>query len=89
MDILPLVSVIMPVRDEAAYIERSLGSVLAQDYPADRLEILVVDGMSNDGTREHVAAARAIRPNLRLLDNPRGIVPVAYTHLTLPTSGLV
>ena len=75
MDILPLVSVIMPVRDEAAYIERSLGSVLAQDYPADRLEILVVDGMSNDGTREHVAAARAIRPNLRLLDNPRGIVP--------------
>ena len=75
MDILPLVSVIMPVRDEAAYIERSLGSVLAQDYPADRLEILVVDGMSNDGTREHVAAARTIRPNLRLLDNPRGIVP--------------
>ena len=75
MDILPLVSVIMPVRDEAAYIERSLGSVLAQDYPAGRLEILVVDGMSRDGTREYVAAAQAARPTLRLLDNPRGIVP--------------
>ncbi len=75
MDNLPLVSVIMPVRDEAAYIERSLGSVLAQDYPADRLEILVVDGMSHDGTREYVAAAQAARSNLRLLDNPRGIVP--------------
>lgn len=75
MNNLPLVSVIMPVRDEAAYIERSLGSVLAQDYPADRLEILVVDGMSTDGTREVVVAAQATRSNLRLLDNPRGIVP--------------
>lgn len=75
MDNLPPVSVIMPVRDEAAYIERSLGSVLAQDYPADRLEILVVDGMSVDGTREVVTAAQATRSNLRLLDNPRGIVP--------------
>lgn len=75
MDNLPLVSVIMPVRNEAAYIERSLGAVLAQDYPADRLEILVVDGLSDDGTREHVAAAAASRSNLRLLDNPLGIVP--------------
>lgn len=75
MDTLPLVSVIMPVRNEAAYIERSLGAVLAQDYPADRLEILVVDGLSTDGTREYIAAAQKERPNLRLLDNPRGIVP--------------
>ncbi len=65
----------MPVRNEAAYIERSLGAVLAQDYPADRLEILVVDGMSSDGTREAVLAHAATRPNLRLLDNPAGIVP--------------
>ena len=75
MDIPPLVSVIMPVRNEAAYIERSLGAVFAQDYPPDRLEILVVDGMSNDGTREFVRAAQAAYPNLHLLDNPRGIVP--------------
>ncbi|MBP9500971.1 MAG: glycosyltransferase family 2 protein [Candidatus Promineofilum sp.] len=74
MDSLPLVSVIMPVRDEAAYIEHSLGSVLTQDYPVDRLEILVVDGMSIDGTREYVTATQATRPNLRLLDNPQGIV---------------
>ena len=71
----PLVSVIMPVRNEVAYIERSLGAVLAQDYPADRLEILVVDGLSGDGTREAVLAHAATRPNLRLLDNPAGIVP--------------
>ena len=71
----PLVSVIMPVRNEAAYIERSLGAVLAQEYPADRLEILVVDGMSGDGTREAVLAHAAADPRICLLDNPAGIVP--------------
>jgi len=71
----PLVSVIMPVRNEAAYIARSLGAVLAQDYPADRLEILVVDGMSDDGTRQAVLAQAAADPRVRLLDNPAGIVP--------------
>ena len=55
----PLVSVIMPVRNEAAYIERSLGAVLAQEYPADCLEILVVDGLSSDGTRQAVLAQAA------------------------------
>lgn len=75
MDNLPLVSVIMPVRNEAAYISRSLGAVVAQDYPADCLEILVIDGLSTDGTREFVTAAQAEYPNLRLIDNPRHIVP--------------
>ena len=36
----PFVSVLMPVRNEAEFIERSLGAVLGQDYPADRIEIL-------------------------------------------------
>lgn len=67
----------MPVRNEAAYIERSLGAVLAQNYPAECMEILVIDGMSTDGTREYVGAAQARHPNLRLIDNPRGIVPPA------------
>lgn len=75
MDDLPLVSIIMPVRDESAYIERSLGAVLRQDYPAGRTEILVVDGMSTDGTREYVRAQQATNPRLHLIDNPRHIVP--------------
>ncbi|MEZ4517537.1 MAG: glycosyltransferase family 2 protein [Chloroflexota bacterium] len=75
MQSMPFVSVIMPVRNEAAYIERSLGSVLAQDYSADCLEILVVDGMSDDGTREMVLAHQADHPNIHLIDNPAGIVP--------------
>lgn len=76
---LPLVSIIMPVRNERAFIERSLGAVLAQDYPAQSIEVLVVDGMSDDGTRDIV---RAMADNPRgvrvlLLDNPARIVPTA------------
>ena len=48
------VSIIIPIRNEAQYIRRCLNSVLSQDYPSDRMEILVVDGMSDDGTREIV-----------------------------------
>lgn len=71
----PTVSVIMPIRNEAAYIDRSLGAVVAQDYPADRMEILVVDGLSDDGTREKVRDYQAVYPSIRLIDNPSRIVP--------------
>ena len=71
---LPFVSVLMPVRDEGAYIAQSVASVLAQDYPADRLEVIVADGMSRDGTRETVELLARQHPHLRMIDNPRGIV---------------
>jgi len=62
----PLVSVVVPARDEARNIERCLRSVLATTYP--RLEVIVVDDHSADGTG---ALARAIDdPRLRVLDNP-------------------
>ncbi|MEO8394897.1 MAG: glycosyltransferase family 2 protein, partial [Chloroflexota bacterium] len=46
----PSVSIIMPVRNEALYIAQSLGAVLRQDYPPELLEIIVVDGQSDDNT---------------------------------------
>ena len=69
----PFVTVVMPVRDEERYIERSLGAVLAQDYPPERMEILVADGMSVDRTRELVADLGRGR-GVRVIDNPRRIV---------------
>ncbi|HEX2978987.1 MAG TPA: sugar transferase [Anaerolineaceae bacterium] len=74
---LPSVSILMPVRNEADYIKRSLDAVLAQDYPHDRMEIFVIDGMSTDGTREIVANYIAANQNIRLLDNPGRIAPTA------------
>ena len=46
----PSVSVIIPVRNEARFIESSLGAVLRQDYPADKMENIIADGMSSDQT---------------------------------------
>ena len=75
--VLPMVSVVMPVRNERAYIVQSLNAVLQQDYPADRVEVIVVDGMSTDGTAEHVRLLQAVHPNLRLIDNPGRTAPKA------------
>ena len=68
---LPLVSVIVPVRNERSTIERCLGALLAQDYPAERMEILVVDGESDDGTAAAIDASARQVPRLRRLANPR------------------
>ena len=79
------VTVIMPIRNEATFIERSLNAVLKQDYPAEHMEILVVDGMSDDGTREIVQRAIDVRQqaadnnssSIVLLDNPSHHVSTA------------
>lgn len=72
--LLPFVSVIMPVRNEAAFIERSVTAVASQDYPRDRMEILIADGMSDDGTRDRVRSLQQRHSNLKLIDNPGKIV---------------
>lgn len=74
---LPLVSVVLPMRNEAGFIEPCLDSILANDYPHDRLEVMIVDGMSDDGSRDRVAAYTEQYPSVRLLDNPQRIVPTA------------
>lgn len=73
---LPLVSVIMPVRNESRYIRRAMLSVLRQDYPSQRLEVIVADGDSDDDTCAQVAALQRDNSNLTLIHNPARIVPV-------------
>lgn len=70
------VSVILPVRHEGRSFVATLTAVLAQDYP-NLVEVLVVDGMSEDATREVVRELAARDPRLKLLDNPGKIVPCA------------
>ncbi len=67
----------MPIRNEADFIERAIKSILNNDYPAEKMEILVVDGMSDDGTREIVRKLSQADGRIRILDNPRRIVPTA------------
>jgi glycosyltransferase involved in cell wall biosynthesis len=68
------VSIVLPIRNEARFIGRALDAVLAQDYPPERMEVIVVDGMSTDGTGAVVEAFRASSPNVRLVQNPKRIV---------------
>ena len=75
---LSLVSVIVPMRNEEAFIGKCLTSVAEQDYPAELLEVLVIDGRSTDRSREIVSAMRAEVPGLHLLDNERKVAPVAF-----------
>jgi cellulose synthase/poly-beta-1,6-N-acetylglucosamine synthase-like glycosyltransferase len=68
-----LVSIIMPCRNEERYISRCLDSIIANDYQKDFLEVLVVDGMSEDRTREIAGAYVDRYPFMRLLDNPQRV----------------
>ena len=67
---LPFVTVIVPMLDEERHIMRCLSSLLEQDYPHDRLEILVVDGGSTDGSPAIVREVAARQPRVRLMNNP-------------------
>ncbi len=86
---LPTVSVIIPIRNEGRYIARCLQSVRQQDYPADRLEILVIDGISEDNTREIVSEFCGLDLRIQLVDNPRRIVSTALNIGLLNAKGEV
>lgn len=72
-----MLSVICPIYNEAKYIDVCVQSILLQDYPKEHLEVLFVDGMSKDGTRDVVGDYSKRYPFIRLLDNEKRIVPIA------------
>src|SRR5207253_1700648 len=86
---IPFVSVIMPVRDESVYIERSLAAAVEQDYPPARLEVIVADGGSTDGTREIVERVmrREERGRIRLIDNPGRILSTGFNRASRESRG--
>ena len=98
----PKVTIIVPTYNEASIIKDKLDNLYAQDYPRDKLEIIVVDSASTDKTPQLVKQWKQKHPdiNLRLIEEPvrRGKAKalnkalehatgaVSYTHLTLPTN---
>lgn len=75
-----MLTVICPIYNEEKYISQFLESLLQQDYPKEDLEILLVDGMSKDRTRDIVAEYIKKYPFVRLIDNPDKIVPYAMNR---------
>ncbi|MCG3148781.1 MAG: hypothetical protein PCFJNLEI_02228 [Verrucomicrobiae bacterium] len=78
-----MISVVIAIFNEEHFIERCLAGVLAQDYPAEQMEIIVADGMSTDRTRELVAKY----PRVRLIDNPGRIVSTGLNRAVAAARG--
>jgi cellulose synthase/poly-beta-1,6-N-acetylglucosamine synthase-like glycosyltransferase len=72
----PFISIVVPLRDEEATIERLARSLLDQDYPHERYEILMADGGSSDGTRRLLSLVD-VEARIRVLDNPGRTAPAA------------
>ena len=71
------VSIIVPVRNESTNIRRTLEGLVCQDFPADGFEILVVDGESDDNSREIVAEFMDRYPQVFLFANPKRLASAA------------
>lgn len=69
-DVAPPITVIVPARNEEANVERCLRSLLAQDYPANRLKVLVIDDHSADDTAAIVRAIATQHPQVSLISSP-------------------
>ena len=72
-----IVSVLIPTRNEARHIGACIAAIAAQDFPLDRLEVVVVDGTSRDGTADVAVGALAERGFARteVVTNPEGTTP--------------
>lgn len=71
------VSIIIPCRNEEKFIGKCLDSIIANDYPKDRLEFLVIDGMSKDMTKKIIEDYSHRYPFIKYLENPKKITPCA------------
>jgi succinoglycan biosynthesis protein ExoA len=83
-----LVSIIVPCRNERAHVATFAASALAQTLPAGwTLEIVVADGLSDDGTRDVLAAIAAADRRLRVVDNPAQIVSTGLNRALAASTG--
>jgi glycosyltransferase involved in cell wall biosynthesis len=73
----PSVTIIIPCFNEEKFIGSLLDNILGQDYPGEKLSVLVIDGMSTDRTRQIIEGYHEKFPFIRLLLNERRFVPFA------------
>ena len=72
-----MLSVICPIYNEEKYIDKCIESVIKQDYPKEDLEVFFVDGMSTDKTVQIIESYCDKYRYIKLLHNPRRVVPYA------------
>jgi len=67
----PSASILIPVRNEEKYIERCIQNIMDTNYPLNKIELIVIDGESYDGTLEVVRRLQEQGLNIKLLSNPK------------------
>jgi glycosyltransferase involved in cell wall biosynthesis len=72
------ISVVVPCRNERSHIESCLESILHQEEPDGGFEVIVVDALSDDGTRELLEDFARAEPRLRIINNPAQVTPCAF-----------
>lgn len=72
----PFITVLLVAYNEEQYIEKSLLSLINQTYPSDKYEIIIIDGMSTDGTLDRIKliAKRYGKHEIRILTNKKKIL---------------
>ncbi len=83
----PTVSILMPIHNERSHILQCFSAIIHQEYPPELLEILVADGMSTDGTRDIIKNYQVDCPNLKIIDNPPGIVSTGLNQAVRNSHG--
>ena len=85
----PLVSVIIPCRNEEKTIHLVLQALFQQSFPLQDMEIVIADGLSTDGTRRAIHAFSQAHPSLviRLVDNPKQIIPTGLNTAIKASNG--
>lgn len=90
-DKIPLITLIIVTRNERDFLKKSLQSLLIQSYPKELTEIIIVDGMSTDGTREALLENRdnigSNGTNIKMLDNPNLILASGWNIAIKNASG--
>ena len=86
---MPIVSVIIPCRNEEKRISALLDALYSQSYATDEMEVVIADGMSTDATRELIAdfARGHADLKIRVVDNPKQIIPAALNVAIEAASG--
>ena len=64
----PNISLVLPIRNEERYIEACVESIFRQDYPAEKMEVIFVDGRSGDRTVDILRGMQKKYPQIRILD---------------------
>jgi succinoglycan biosynthesis protein ExoA len=87
----PLVSIIIPCFKEQGTIRGLLEAIQGQTYPLEKMEVIIADGLSTDGTRQVIAdfARTHSDPSIYVVDNPKRIIPAALNRALAEAKGAI